>query len=169
MRILLSALLALFYYPAYAADFELHSNAFKQNEAIPAIYTCDGENISPELHWSPVPANTQALAIIFSGPDWPQGTVYKWVIYNLPKDTKSLPKGANLALPEGTLSGINFGDDKIYRGPCAPDSNLHHYVFTIYALDQPLDLSDGAQPEDVIAKMQNHILKQAELMGTYIH
>ena len=62
------------------------------------------------------------------------------------------------------------GDYYGYDGPCPPwnDEIIHHYVFTLYALDVanlPLDGKFGG-PE-VRAAMQGHILAQASLTGTY--
>lgn len=62
------------------------------------------------------------------------------------------------------------GDYYGYDGPCPPwnDEIIHHYVFTLYALDVanlPLEGKFGG-PE-VRAAMQGHILAQASLTGTY--
>lgn len=62
------------------------------------------------------------------------------------------------------------GDYHGYDGPCPPwnDEILHHYVFTLYALDLPhcpLDGRFGGQEvRDVLA---GHILAEASIMGTY--
>jgi phosphatidylethanolamine-binding protein (PEBP) family uncharacterized protein len=47
------------------------SPAFSQNESIPDKYTCDGEDISPPLKWSGVPAGSRCLALIVDDPDAP--------------------------------------------------------------------------------------------------
>jgi Raf kinase inhibitor-like YbhB/YbcL family protein len=62
------------------------------------------------------------------------------------------------------------GDYYGYDGPCPPwnDAIVHHYVFTIYALDLdqlPLEgRFTGAQVREAIAR---HVLDQASLTGTY--
>jgi Raf kinase inhibitor-like YbhB/YbcL family protein len=64
------------------------------------------------------------------------------------------------------MAGDYFG----YDGPCPPwnDSILHHYVFTLYALDMervPVDGKfTGQQVRDAI---QGHVLEQAQITGTY--
>ena len=62
------------------------------------------------------------------------------------------------------------GDYYGYDGPCPPwnDSILHHYIFTVYALDvERLDVKGDATPENIEAALKGHVLAEAKLMGTY--
>lgn len=62
------------------------------------------------------------------------------------------------------------GDYYGYDGPCPPwnDARLHHYVFTIYALDvERLLLEGGFTGAEARAAMAGHVLDQAALSGTY--
>jgi Raf kinase inhibitor-like YbhB/YbcL family protein len=59
---------------------------------IPRKYTCDGEDVSPPLHWENIPVVTKAFAIIFDDPDAPGGTWVYWVIYDLAAETTDLPE-----------------------------------------------------------------------------
>src|SRR5690348_2816348 len=52
-------------------QMELTSDAFRQGGAIPAAYTCTGNDISPPLRWRDVPPDAKALALIVSDPDAP--------------------------------------------------------------------------------------------------
>ena len=57
-----------------------------------------------------------------------------------------------------------------YDGPCPPwnDERLHHYTFTVYALDvTSLGLSGEIRGPQVVEAMQGHILDQASVTGTY--
>jgi hypothetical protein len=95
--------------------------------------------------------------------------VYLWVVYNIPGTVSSLADGAN-PLPQGALIGTNFFDQASYRGPCAPDTQLHNYVFTLYALDQVFyPIEDEIDPDKLLILMQPHILGQAQLTGLYSH
>ena len=49
----------------------LTSPAFQPNAAIPARFTCDGADVSPELNWSDLPAGTRSLVLIVDDPDAP--------------------------------------------------------------------------------------------------
>lgn len=45
---------------------------------------------------------------------------------------------------------------------------MHHYVFTLYALDVPsLNLQGSFTGLDALKAMQGHVLAQASLTGTY--
>lgn len=63
-------------------------------------------------------------------------------------------------------SGSYFG----YDGPCPPwnDERIHHYVFTVYAVDFALMPLEGRfNCEDVKTAMQGHILASSSITGTY--
>src|SRR5262247_357612 len=72
--------------PQQKSELKLTSNAFKEGEAIPRGYTCDGANVSPPLEWAGVPKSAKTIAIIADDPDAPAGTWVHWVLYNLPAD-----------------------------------------------------------------------------------
>lgn len=149
--------------------FILVSPAFYDKELIPAQYTCDGENISPELSWSGVPAGTKSFALIMDDPDAPQPKPWvHWVIFNIPADTTTIAEGAQ----DGFISGptdfyyMEHGAWQ-YGGPCPPQGE-HRYFFTLYALDTLLDLKpDDAEKEALLQAMQGHILDKAQLVGRY--
>ena len=52
-------------------------------------------------------------------------------------------------------------------GPCPPSGSSHMYRFSIYALDQRLNLKAGASKKQVIDAMRGHILAQGQLTGMY--
>ena len=53
---------------------ELFCPFFTHNEMIPRHFTCDGEDISPPLHWKNAPVETKSFALIMDDPDAPIGT-----------------------------------------------------------------------------------------------
>jgi Raf kinase inhibitor-like YbhB/YbcL family protein len=140
----------------------LTSPAFNAGEPIPTKFSCDGEDISPELDWFGIPEGTVSLALIMDDPDAPVGTWVHWVLYNLPMDLSGLREGMTGVGLDGTNSWNQAG----YGGPCPP-SGTHRYFFKLYALDIYLDLDPGADKGALEAAMEGHILGQAELMGTY--
>ena len=147
---------------------KLTSKAFEAKSMISPQFTCDGEDISPPLSWSPPPTDTQSLALICDDPDAPRKTWVHWVVYNLPPSTCSLseaiPEGRNIS--GGGLQGINDFQKLSYGGPCPP-GGTHRYFFTIYALDKMLELEPGATRAEVETAMRGHILERGELMGYY--
>jgi Raf kinase inhibitor-like YbhB/YbcL family protein len=151
------------------AAITLTSPAFAHERAIPREYTCDGADLSPELAWSGLPAGTASLALICDDPDAPGRTWVHWVLYNLPADAAGLPEGlpAEAEPPAGGVHGESDFGRLGYGGPCPPAGKPHRYFFRLYALDTKLDLAAGASKQEVVDAMQEHILAQGELMGTY--
>ena len=151
-----------------AKDIKLSSTAFKDGEAIPSQYTCDGVNVSPPLEWSGVPKSAKTVAIIADDPDAPAGTWVHWVLYNLPGENigmvENLPATDNLKA--GGFQGKNDFEKIGYGGPCPP-SGTHRYFFKIYALDIDLPLKAGATKVEVDKAMAGHVVAQGQLMGTY--
>lgn len=159
----------LFYFssmPLYAADMTLTSQAFADGITIPVLYTCDGKDISPDLHWSNLPAKTQTIAIILSDEDAPSGLFYHWVLFNIPAKTTELAE-AITTLPSGTLTGNNTWGRSQYNGPCPPKGTLHHYTFTLYALDEKISLPQDTDAPTLLKNMQGHILGQTTLKMGY--
>lgn len=154
-----------------AAKLELTSPAFEPGAAIPAKYTCQGEDLSPALSWSGLPQGTQSLALIVDDPDAPMGTWVHWVVYNLPGDASGLTEGASQGsasssnLPAGTKQGKTSFGRADYGGPCPP-SGEHHYFFKLYALDVKLE-NEGLDKDGLLKAMEGHILAQGELVGVY--
>lgn len=151
------------------AKLTVSSQVFKEEERIPAKYTCEGQDVSPPLAWSEPPARTKSLVLIVDDPDAPLGIFTHWVLFNLPPDIRELSEGVptQAKLPNGALHGRNDFMTVGYRGPCPPPGTPHRYRFTLYALNKDLDLSAGVTRQQVLGAMQEHILVQGQLIGTY--
>lgn len=111
------------------------SRAFGPGATIPPVYTCDGQNISPDITWGNVPPGTKSIALICSDPDAPGGRFIHWVVYNIPPAIRSLPAKFSKAesFPDGIRQGPNDFGKIGYGGPCPPQGT-HRYNFIIYAL-----------------------------------
>jgi Raf kinase inhibitor-like YbhB/YbcL family protein len=144
-----------------AVEMVITSPAFTEGEAIPIQFSCDGENVSPELIWTGIPEGTASLVLIVDDPDAPVGTWDHWILFNLPPDLAGLPQGGTA----GT-DGSNSWDRTGYGGPCPP-GGTHRYFFKLYALDTTLDLPTGSYKAAIEAALEGHTLAYAELMGTY--
>ncbi len=142
----------------------LSSAAFEANMAIPAKYSCKGDDVSPPLAWKNAPTETRSFALIFDDPDAPAGTWVHLVVFNIPAEMDTFPE--DISLPPDISVGKNSWGNTRYGGPCPP-SGIHRYFFKLYALDTDLSLKDGASKTDLLAAMEHHILAQAELMGTF--
>lgn len=152
---------------------ELRSDAFEAGGNIPRRHTSDGEDLSPPLAWSGVPADTKELALVVDDPDASRSDPWvHWVLYKIQPTLHSLPEGIPTT-PEptglgGVLQGPNDSGTVGYAGPAPPRGRgSHRYYFTLYALDSPLPLRAGDGKKELLAAMVGHVLASGELMGTY--
>ena len=160
-----------------AADLGVTSAQFGDgdylaNEQVFAGFGCKGDNVSPALSWSGVPAGTRSIAVTVYDPDAPTGSGWwHWVVANLPASTRALAKGAGSGdgLPAGAVQvRTDFGKPG-YGGPCPPaGDHPHRYLFTVHALDvDKLDVSAESSPARVGFYLHFHTLAKGTLMGLY--
>ncbi|THF66115.1 YbhB/YbcL family Raf kinase inhibitor-like protein [Pseudothauera nasutitermitis] len=123
----------------------------------------------------------------------PRVDFFHWVLVDLPANLRGIAAGSfssdvtpggktGPAAAHGTRQGINdytawfAGDEAMrgdyhgYDGPCPPwnDELLHHYVFTLYALDIPRCPVEGKfGGADVRKAIEGHVLASASITGTY--
>jgi Raf kinase inhibitor-like YbhB/YbcL family protein len=142
----------------------LTSTAFTDGGTIPSEYTCDGDNVSPPMAWESGPAGTAAWVLIAEDPDsrmW-----VHWLAVNLPAEVTSLEKGASGNLPGGAVEGETYFGPARYGGPCPP-SGEHRYVFTLYALSEPLVMGAELTTTQVRADMFGKVLAEGTITGRY--
>jgi Raf kinase inhibitor-like YbhB/YbcL family protein len=123
----------------------------------------------------------------------PRVDFFHWTLVDLPADAREIaagefsdgitPRGKpGPAAPRGTRQGINdytwwFATDKDmsgdyfgYDGCCPPwnDTIVHHYVFTLYALDyEKCPVSGTFKAPAVLEALRGHVLAQASITGLY--
>jgi Raf kinase inhibitor-like YbhB/YbcL family protein len=123
----------------------------------------------------------------------PRVNFFHWVLVDLPATINSIKEGefssdvtprgkSGPQAAHGSRQGINnytdwfAGDNDMrgdyygYDGPCPPwnDEIVHHYVFTVYALDiEKLPIEGRFGGQEMRAAIQGHILAEASLTGTY--
>lgn len=144
---------------------KLTSPAFADGQPIPVRYTCDGENVSPELHWFDVPVTAVSLALTCQDPDAPRGVFTHWLLWNLHPPIGGIPTGR---VPKGAHQGRNDFGNVGYDGPCPPYGHgVHHYYFVLYAVRTTIALADGATIAELRGALSRATLMTAELVGTY--
>ena len=125
--------------------------------------------------------------------DLPRVDFFHWVLIDLPGDVQALEEGEfsdgvvahgkqDREGPRGTRQGLNdftgwfSGDPDMegkfygYDGPAPPwnDSIIHHYIFTIFALDvERVDVDGDFTGHDVRDAIEGHVLAETSLQGTY--
>jgi Raf kinase inhibitor-like YbhB/YbcL family protein len=141
----------------------LTSPDFPQGGTIPERFTCDGRGESPALRWRGVPRGTRSLALLVEDPDAPGGTYVHWTAWDIPPTDTSLPADA-----DPPRQGRASGGDSAWEAPCPPeDDEPHRYVFLLYALRAPLDLGDGASPDEVREAIGRVAFARGQLVGRF--
>lgn len=144
-----------------ASTLRLTSPAFGEGQSIPPEYTCVGDDVSPPLAWTGVPAGTAELALVVRDPD-ADGFVH-WVITGLPPNIGGLARGNP---PSQAVEVLNDFGRKGWSGPCPP-SGTHNYDFRIYALAQPSGIAAGADGAQAAEQLESApTLASAALSGT---
>ena len=171
--------------------FQVSSTTFENNTTLPlsmiynyqvngtnvcSIDGSPGEDESPELSWTNAPRGTVSFVVIAF--DTVAGVTH-WGMYNIPATTTTLPENAGVAGSSYGQQVVNVFDDLSYDGPCPPPDyppNVHDYVFTVYALDEQLQLPSSANfPPTALtlfralveAGRHRHILASASITGLY--
>jgi Raf kinase inhibitor-like YbhB/YbcL family protein len=146
------------------AALKLSSPAFAGHSRIPPRHAGDGEDLAPPLEWSGVPEGTRAFAVVVHDPDAPlvDGFTH-WVAYGIPGDATGVPEGGG-----GVTQGSNSFGAEGYNGPAPPAGHgTHHYYFWVYALDDDLNVEPGLDRRALFARIEDHVIEQARLVGTY--
>lgn len=153
-------------------SFTITSPDFTHNALMPALYTCEGKNISPPLAWTTPPEGTKSLVLIVDDPDAPDPDAPKmtwvhWLLYNLPPSAGELAAHVDThELPAGTLIGINDRKNVGYNGPCPP-IGTHRYFHKLYALDTVLPNLNAPTKDALLEKMEGHVIGFTEIVGLY--
>lgn len=169
---------------AQTATFTLSSpdlsNGRFDNQFVLNGFGCKGQNVSPALQWSNVPAGAKSLALQVYDPDAPTGSgFWHWAVYNIPADSSGLARGAGnsaTTLPTGAFGGITdfadtgaTGGNGNYGGPCPPEGDQpHRYIFTLYALAVPQVEVAGGVPKSGTSGLYGFVLNKgvgAALLG----
>ncbi|HXR69384.1 YbhB/YbcL family Raf kinase inhibitor-like protein [Actinocrinis sp.] len=130
-----------------------------------------GGNSSPHLRWYGAPDNTEGYVVTVLDPDAPTGSgFWHWVVVNLPAHVSELPQDAGSGddkLPGGFHVRNDYGTRR-YDGPAplaAP--KRHRYIFTVHALDEPLEVDADASPAAIGFNLFFHTIARAQLIAEY--
>jgi len=156
------------------------SETFKNNERVPQsmVYNsgpgtpCTGGDKSPQLTWHGAPGGTRTFTVLMFDVT---AAFTHWGMYNIPATTTSLPENAGAAGSTAGSQILNDFFDQYYDGPCPPSGLVHHYIITVYALDNNLNLPSpfGQYPpfaETLLFGLlgdRAHILAAGRITGLY--
>jgi Raf kinase inhibitor-like YbhB/YbcL family protein len=154
--------------PVVIGNLQVASSGFAAGAPIPAVFTCDGANVSPTLSWADAPGGTVSFAVVLADPDAPQGTFIHWLASDIPGATTQLAQNWAASGAAGVVFGRNDFLQQNYLGPCPPAiDDPHRYEFRVFALDAVLNLGAGYSLAQLTAAMDGRILAQGILTGTY--
>ncbi|MFZ4720376.1 MAG: YbhB/YbcL family Raf kinase inhibitor-like protein [Ilumatobacteraceae bacterium] len=137
------------------------SAPWQDGAAIDATYTCDGDNVSPALSWSPAPDGTVEVAITMRDDDAPFD---HWGIAGISPDVSSL---AEDDVPLGAYEAVNGSGATGYTGPCPPAGSTHTYVLTVHYLVSQTSLTDGVSLAELLDEISVAESASAEVSGTF--
>lgn len=144
---------------------EIVSPAFAPGEHIPRKYTCEGENISPPLDFIDVPLEAESLVLMIEDPDALAKPWVHWLVFNIPPQCGGFEEGR---IPNGAQEGLCNGNTFGYEGPCPPTTEMHTYLFKLYALGTVLLIPNESDRKAVLEAMEGCVLTSAVMVGTYI-
>lgn len=169
-----------------AGLFTLKSTTFRDGHMMPKKVAgiaanrgnnpnCVGQNVSPEFHWSNVPAGTKSLVLLMSDPEGraPEG-VSHWVAYGIPASVTGFAEGETSKDSDKYVGGKSTMGVGHYEGPCTPpNQTAHHYTFVLIATDfDPKDLPPGLTREELIAKFgppPAHVKGVTGMIGLFVN
>lgn len=150
----------------------LTSTAWADGGEIPAKYAGQ-QGVSPALAWSSVPMGTVEFVLIMNDPEPVRPALsatadnLHWMVVKIPATTTSLPEGAGAAQSTSLPAGAR--QIQVFRGPGAGAAGpRHHYTFTLYALNAPLDLPATADRAAVMAAMEGKVLARGIFGGRFM-
>lgn len=150
---------------------KISSKSFKHLDTLPKTHVFNGlnaggDNISPDLLWEDFPSNTKSFALVCHDPDAPkENGWYHWLVINIPKEINSFLEGEKIKYKELLTDFLKTG----YDGAAPPVGHgIHHYNFTIYALDvEELDIDTNTLPKKSEDIIKSHALDFATITATY--
>lgn len=146
----------------------LTSSAFPSEGIIPLKFAGKGvgEDISPALNWSSVPAEAVELVLVMEDPDAPLSRPFVHLIaYGIKPDTVGFAEDALSTSPSGQFQlGRNTFGGSGYGGPRAlPGHGPHRYVFQLFALNQALAFNKPPSLDALLAAMAGLVIARARL------
>ncbi len=136
---------------------------FKDGNIIPIEYTGYGKNISPEFKIKNLSPNAKSLVIILEDLSHHIKNFTHWIAWNI-KAESIIPE--NVGSMNNVIQGIAYGFHK-YVGAKPPIFQKHNYRYTIYSLDNTLDLSSNSMKKKLLKAIEGHILQKGTIIGYF--
>jgi len=157
--------------PDFAAPYGITvtSATFSDGGALPKA--CAGKGVgddtSPQLSWTELPAETRQVVLIIDDVDVPLPRPLLHTVVVIDPAVQNI----DAAALQPATAGLRFIPGSLghrgYAGPRPiPDHGPHRYRFLVFALDQPIP--DGvATSKALLKQMAGRVLARGTLTGTY--
>ena len=143
----------------------LKSAAFSTQGLIPINYSCAGANLSPPLSWHGVaPVGTHSWAIVMQDLDVKSATWLQWSVTGIAAGTRSVGMGQ---LPVGAVSNRASNGAAGFVGACPPQGRVHHYQFTVFAMNKQVNLSPSIKAPDALQTIKDASVASVSLTGRF--
>ncbi len=159
------------------AVFTITSSSFKDGQLLAKKNAgnaqgnpnCVGENVSPPLSWTNVPAGTTSFALVMTDPEGRGTGVDHWIAYGIPASVTGFAEGETSKPSDKYVGGIGTAKQQIYMGPCTPpNQSPHHYTFILIATDlEPKALPPGLTRLELFDKLNGHVKGSTGIIGLF--
>jgi Raf kinase inhibitor-like YbhB/YbcL family protein len=162
---------------ASAADvFTITSSSFKDGQLLAKKNAgagkenpnCVGENVSPPLAWTNVPAGTKSFALVMTDPEGRGIGVDHWIAYGIPATVTGFAEGETSKPSDKYVGGIGTAKQNHYMGPCTPPGSPHHYTLVLIATDLDAKaLAPGLTKLELFDKLAGHVKGSTGIIGLF--
>ena len=141
-------------------DFQDGGSLSKHNESALSARGCHGDNVAPTLQWTGIPGGTRSFALTMYDVD---ANHSHWVVFNIPGNENELHAHPLYA------EGLNTAQLVGYNGPCpTPNGQIHHYVFTLYALSVATIEGDKTLTyEELLSRIAHNVQGKTSITATF--
>ena len=140
---------------------------WNEGDPLDERYTCDGDDVSPPLSWtSPPPGTVQLAFLVTDQSAVSDGDPFvHWALAGVEPSEVSILEGS---VPVGAVQATNSFGDVGYGGPCPPEGDpAHLYRVTMYALNQQVELADGAEANELLDYIDMVAIASVDVTATY--
>lgn len=158
------------------ATIKVTSPVFKESEAIPRLFTAEGDGRFPGIEWTGLPEGTRSVVVLVEDADIPFAVpVTHLIVHSIDPAVTGIETGAVKAFmagpaPEGWACGRNFLGATGWTPPAPPPGHgTHRYAFQVFALDDQPMFRHPPRRGRLMRTIRPHILAQGSLVGTFVN
>ncbi len=142
----------------------LNSPDFAPGADIPAMATCAGDNVFPNLTWTSVPDDTVELALSLSDQTDPAEPLLLWLMAGIDPDVTSLQQGTQ---PPGAYETLNDYGNLGYGTPCLESfsNGIRDLQFRLYILPQSSGTAEADPGNEAWSQIRARAGESATLLA----